>query len=485
VNNPIRRVAGFAGLLLIALLANLTYVQFFQADDLRNRPGNTRTVLAEYDRERGAITVAGRGVATSRPNTNEASNFEFERVYPYGELFAHATGFYSLVYGSTGLERAENEVLSGTDDRLLVDRLTQLVAGRSVKGGSVVTTLNSDAQRAAFDGLNGRNGAVIALDPTTGAILAMVSSPSFDPNPLASTNTATERSAYQELVNDENSPLLNRAIAQLYPPGSTFKLVTAAAALSTGDYTKSSVVPAPASIPLPLSDKRLPNYDNTACGPGNKTTLENAMRISCNTAFALLGLELGDDALREQAEAFGFNSGFDIPLKAATSVFPEDLDGAQTAMAAIGQFDVRSSVMQMAMVAAAIGNRGIVMEPYLVAQKRGPDLSVLEATTPTEFGQAVTPQVAAQLRDMMVTVVDNGTGRRAQISGVEVGGKTGTAQTGEDAKPHAWFVSFAPADDPKVAVAVILENGGGATEISGGRLAAPIARAVMEAVLNR
>jgi peptidoglycan glycosyltransferase len=483
MNNPLRRVAGFAALLLIALLVNLTYIQVFQADELRNKPGNARTILAEYDRERGAISVGSRAVASSRPSEN--TEVAFERVYSNGELYAHATGYYSLIYGTSGLERAENAILSGTDDRLLVDRLTQLLAGRTVKGGSITTTLNSRAQRAAFEGLNGRKGAVVAIDPTTGAILAMVSTPSFDPNPLASPNAATERSAYAELQSDPDSPLLNRAIAQVYPPGSTFKLVTAAAALSTGDYTKNSVVPAPASIPLPLSEDRLPNYDNRGCGPNNRTTIENAMRISCNTAFALLGLEVGEEALRAQAEAFGFNTSFEIPLVAATSVFPDDLDAPQTAISAIGQYDVRATVMQMAMVAGAIGNRGIVMEPYLVSQKRGPDLSVLEATTPEEFGQAVTPQVAAQLRDMMVEVVENGTGQRAQISGVQVAGKTGTAEQGEGEPPHAWFVSFAPADDPQVAVAVILEDGGGATEISGGRLAAPIAKAVMEAVLEQ
>jgi peptidoglycan glycosyltransferase len=483
VNAPLRRVAGFAAFLLIALLVNLTWIQVFQAGDLRNEPGNARTVLAEYDRERGAITVGSKAVASSKPSDDPA--FEFVRVYPQGELYAHTTGFYSLVYGSTGLERAENDILSGSDDRLVVDRLTQLLAGRTVKGGSITTTIDAKAQSAAFEGMAGRRGAVVAIDPTTGAILAHVSTPSFDPNPLASPNPATERSAYEKLQNDDDSPLLNRAIAQVYPPGSTFKLVTAAAALSTGDYTKNSVVPAPASIPLPLSEDRLPNYDDRACGPGNRTTIENAMRISCNTAFALLGLELGDDALRKQAEAFGFNSSFEIPLVAATSVFPEELDAPQTAISAIGQFDVRATVMQMAMVAAAIGNNGVVMEPYLVAQKRGPDLSVLEATTPEEFGRAVSPLVARQLKDMMVTVVERGTGQRAQIPGVEVAGKTGTAEQGEDDPPHAWFVSFAPANDPKVAVAVILEDGGGEAEISGGRLAAPIAREVMEAVLDR
>lgn len=483
MNNPLRRLAGFAAFLLVALMANLTYVQVFKADELRQKPGNARTVLAEYDRERGTITVGGKAIATSKAATG--GQFAYTRVYPEGPLYAHTTGYFSLIYGATGLERAENPILSGTDDRLLVDRLTQLLAGRAPKGGSVQTTLNPAAQKAALEQLKGRRGAVLAMDPTTGAILAMVSSPTFDPNPLASPQSSVERDAYNKLQNDPASPLLNRAIAQVYPPGSTFKLVTAAAALSSGKYTKDSLVPAPASIQLPLSTKKLPNYDNKACGPNNQTTIENALKISCNTAFAGLGLALGDQALRDQADKFGFNSSFSLPLSSATSVFPDNLDKAQTALAAIGQYDVRSTILQMAMVTSAIGNRGIVMNPYIVAQKRGPDLSVLEATTPSEFGRAVTPQVAAELRDMMVTVVASGTGQRAAISGVQVAGKTGTAQQGGGRPPHAWFVSFAPAKDPQVAVAVILEDGGGATEISGGRLAAPIARAVMEAVLKR
>ncbi len=482
MNNPLRRLSGFAAVLLIALLINLTYLQVFHANDLRQKPGNSRTVLAEYDRQRGTITVGSKAIAASKPSTGQ---FSYTRVYSAGELYAHTTGYYSLLYGASALERTENSTLSGTDDRLLVDRLSQLLAGHAPKGGSVQTTLLPAAQKAALSGLNGRRGAVIALDPATGAILAMVSSPTFDPNLLASPQAATEREAWGKLQNDPSSPLLNRSIAQVYPPGSTFKLVTAAAALSTGKYTKSSKIFGPAQLALPLSNKKLPNENKKACGPKNQTTLENAIRISCNTALANLGLTIGNDVVAAQAEKFGFNQSFNIPLASATSIYPRDIDRAQTALSSIGQFDVRSTVLQMAMVAAGIGNQGLVMQPYLIDQIRGPDLAVLEATTPSEFGQAVSPEVAAQLRDMMVTVVNSGTGRRAAIPGVQVAGKTGTAQQGNGKPPHAWFVSFAPAKNPTVAVAVIVEDGGGATEISGGRLAAPIARAVMQAVLNR
>lgn len=482
MNNPLRKLSGFAAVLLIALLINLTYVQVFNANALKQKPGNSRTVLSEYDRQRGPITVGNKSIATSKPTQGQ---FSYARTYPEGSLYAHTTGYYSLLYGASGLERVENSILSGTDDRLLVDRLSQLLAGRAPKGGSVQTTLLPDAQRTALRQLKGRRGAVLAIDPSTGAILAMVSSPTFDPNQLASPNVATEREAWSKLQNDEDSPLLNRSIAQVYPPGSTFKLVTAAAALSTGKYSKKSSLFGPASLKLPLSNNRLPNQNGKACGTNNKTTLENAIRISCNTALANLGLVIGNDIIADQAEKFGFNQSFDIPLSSATSVYPRDIDRPQTALSAIGQFDVRSTVLQMALVAAGIGNQGVVMKPYLVAQTRGPDLAVLDATTPTVFSQAVSANVAAQLRDMMVTVVNSGTGRRAAIPGVQVAGKTGTAQQGNGRPPHAWFVSFAPAKNPKVAVAVIVEDGDGSTEISGGRLAAPIARAVMEAVLNQ
>ena len=482
MNTPLRRVAGFAVVLLLALVANLSYVQVIGANSLRQKPGNSRTVLSEYDRARGPMSVGNRAVAASVPTNGQ---FSYVRTYANGPLYAHTTGYYSLLYGASGLERAENSVLAGTDDRLLVDRLTQLLAGRAPAGGSVQTTLLPAAQRAAADGLAGRRGAVVALDPATGAILAMVSSPSFDPNLLASPQTSVEREAWTNLTNDPASPLLNRSLAQVYPPGSTFKLVTAAAALSTGKYTKDSVIPGPATLKLPLSNNRLPNENGKACGPSNKTTLENALRISCNTAFASLGLAIGNDAIAQQAEKFGFNQSFSVPLNSATSNYPLDADRPQTALSAIGQFDVRSTVLQMALVAAGIGNGGVVMQPYLVARTRGPDLAILDEVTPKPFGRAVTTEVAGQLRDMMVTVVAKGTGRRAAIKGVTVAGKTGTAQQGNGRPPHAWFVSFAPATKPTVAVAVIVEDGGGATEISGGRLAAPIARAVMKAVLGR
>jgi peptidoglycan glycosyltransferase len=484
VIRSLRRLSAVIAFLIVALLANVTYLQFFAAADIRSKPGNSRTLLEEYSRERGPILLGSTAIAASISTDDQ---LKFLRQYARGPLYAPATGFYSIVYGATGIERTNNGVLAGSDDRFFVDRVQQLFAGRGVQGGAVRLTLDPAAQKAAYDGLAGRTGAVVAIDPRTGAILAMASSPSFDPNKLSSHDPASIRAAYDAYDADPSRPLLNRPLAMTLPPGSTFKLVTAAAALESGRYTPTTEVPGPASLQLPLTEKKLSNWSGAACGPGGKTTFENALAISCNTAFASIGLDLGDDALRDQAEKFGFGTSFEVPLRAAASRFPADPDLPQTAMSAIGQFDVSATALQMAMVGAGIGNNGQVMSPYLVSSVLSPELEVLETAEPQEFSQAMSPANAAALLGMMVTVVDQGTGSNAQIPGVAVGGKTGTAQTAPGQPPHAWFVAVAPAGSggaATVAVAVVLQNGGGAAEVSGNKLAAPIAKAVIEAVLR-
>ncbi len=480
----VRRLAAVLAVLLLLLLGNITYYQYFNAAELRARAGNSRVILEEYSRERGPILLGSTAIASSVPTDD---SLKYLRQYANGPLYAPATGFYSIVYGATAIERTENSVLSGSDDRFFVDRVQQLFAGRGVKGGAVRLTLDPRAQRAAYQGLAGRTGAVVAIDPRTGAILAMASSPSFDPNKLSSHNPAQIREAYAAYDADPKKPMLNRPLAMTLPPGSTFKLVTAAAALESGQYTADTVVPGPASLDLPNTTKDLNNWSGTACGPNGETTLENALAVSCNTAFASIGMELGDDALRAQAEKFGFGTSFEVPLRAAKSRFPADPDVPQTAMSAIGQFDVSATALQMAMVGAGIANNGQVMEPYLVSEILSPELETLETAEPQAFSQAMSPANAASLLAMMVNVVENGTGSNARIPGVAVGGKTGTAQTGTDQSAHAWFVGVADAvpGQAQVAVAVVLQNGGGAAEVSGNRLAAPIAKSVMEAVLRR
>jgi peptidoglycan glycosyltransferase len=466
--------------LMVALLVQLTRIQVFQRAELNAMPGNQRTLLTEYSRERGPILVDRAPIAESVATKGE---LKYLRKYPIGPMFASATGFYSIVYGATGLEKAENPVLSGEDPRLFVDRMQQLFAGREIQGGSVTTTLDGAAQQAAWDGLGSMVGSVVAIQPSTGRILAQVQSPSFDPNKLSSHNSKEVNAYYQSLEDDPDKPLLNRPIARTNPPGSTFKVVTAAAALESGRFEPDSVLPGPATYTPPGTSVAIPNYFNGPCGPDDKVTLADALAISCNTAFAWLGNELGDDALRDQAQKFGFDESFEIPLRAATSRFPADPDEPQTAMSAIGQFDVRATTLQMAMVAAAIGNTGITMRPGLVDQTAAPDLNALETFDPTEFATAMSPENAAQLAEMMVGVVNEGTGSNAKIPGVEVAGKTGTAQTSKERPNIAWFISFAPATDPQVAVAVAIEKSG-AAEVGGNLLAAPIARAVMQAVLS-
>jgi peptidoglycan glycosyltransferase len=438
--------------------------------------------LTEYSRERGPILLGSQTIAESTPTTD---SLKYLREYGDGSTYAAITGFYSLVYGATGIESEANDVLAGNDSRFFVDRLQQLFANREPKGGAIRLTIDPEAQLAAMKALNGRTGAVVAIDPTTGAILALASSPSFDPNLLSSHDAQEIQNTYEELNADSNQPMLNRPLAMTLPPGSTFKLVTAAAALESGKYFAESELPGPTEINLPGTDVQLGNWNGKSCGTDDVTTLRAALEISCNTAFAWLGMELGADAIGEQAQKFGFESEFEVPMTAAVSRFPTDLNKPQTAMSAIGQFDVRATALQMALVAAGIANDGVVMKPYLVSQILGPDLTVLQNTNPSAFGRAMSVENSKILRDMMVGVVTKGTASNARISGINVGGKTGTAENAPGEPAHAWFVGLAPSDQSKVAVAVVLQNGGGASEVSGNALAAPIAAAVMRAVLKQ
>jgi peptidoglycan glycosyltransferase len=484
MNTPLRRLSVAVMLMFGLLLLNANYLQVVKASSLHENSHNPRVIAEEYSRQRGPIVVGGKQVARS---VETDDRLKYLRTYTEPKLYAPATGFYSLVYGATGIEQQANSVLAGTDSSLFVRRIIDLLTQTPPKGGSVALTLDPAAQKAAYAGLRklGARGAVVALDPTTGAILAMVSTPSYDPNLVSGHDTAEVRRNYNRLASQKSRPMLNRTLRETYPPGSTFKLVTAAAALESGRYTPDTKVDNSAVLDLPQTTATLPNENGGPCTSG-EATLTIALENSCNVAFGRIGLDLGDAALREQAVKFGFESAYEVPMRSVASHFPADLNAPQTAQAAIGQYDVRATPLQMAIVAAAIANRGVVMAPYLVQQVRGPKLEVLDTTKPHSLGEAVSPQTASQLTQMMVQVVEQGTGTNGQIPGVPVAGKTGTAQQGGGRTPHAWFVSFAPADaEPKVAVAVIVEDGADQPEISGNGLAAPIAQAVMRAVLNK
>ncbi|MCU1431602.1 MAG: cell division protein FtsI [Actinotalea sp.] len=482
MNTPLRRLATVVVVMFLGLMGGATWVQFFQSPQLNTDGRNVRTLYREYGNARGPIVVGGTAIAASVPVDDP---FGYQRTYAAGELYAPVTGFYSIVFGRRGLEEWMNTELNGSADSLFYSRLEDLVTGRQPQGASIELTIDPAAQQAAWDALGDQRGAVVALDPTTGAILAMVSKPSYDPNVLASHDNAAVTAAWDALQAADGAPMTNRAIAgNTYPPGSTFKLVTAAAALENG-LTPASELVAPDELDLPQTSTVLRNFGGSSCSATGLVSLHDALRTSCNTAFGQLGLDLGDDVLREQAEAFGFDEPLNVPMKVTESHFPADPDAPQTALSAIGQYEVAVTPLQMAMVAAAIANDGVQMQPYLVQSVRSQDLTVVSETEPTELRRPVSAATAAALTEMMVAVVADGTGEAAQISGVTVAGKTGTAQTTSEAAPHAWFTAFAPAEDPRIAIAVVVENGGSlGSEATGGQVAAPIARAVMEAALR-
>jgi peptidoglycan glycosyltransferase len=484
MNTPLRRLAVVVVTMFVALIGSATWVQFVQAPTLNNDNRNVRTLYREYDTDRGPIVVGGDAVASSTPVDD---SFGYLRAYANGPMYAPVTGYYSVIYGRSGIERTMNTELNGSADSLFYTRIKDLITGRQPQGAAVQLTIDPAVQKAAWDALGNQRGAVVAIDPSTGAILALVSKPSYDPNVLASHDTAAVRAAWAQLNADPSEPMANRAIAgDTYPPGSTFKLVTAAAALESGMSPDTSIA-APDSLPLPNTTAVLTNYGGERCSATEAMTLLDALRVSCNTAFGKLGMNLGADALRRQAEAFGFDTPLSIPLTVTPSRFPAagEIDAPQTAMSAIGQYDVRVTPLQVAMVTATIANGGERMAPYLVSSVRNQDLSVVSTTQPHSLGRAISPTTAAELTTMMTAVVAHGTGTAAQIPGVVVAGKTGTAQTTPGAAPHAWFTAFAPATNPKVAVAVVVEHGGDlGNEATGGRVAAPIAKAVIEAVLR-
>ncbi|EON25815.1 MULTISPECIES: peptidoglycan D,D-transpeptidase FtsI family protein [Nocardioides] len=485
MNKPIRTISMFCLLLFAALLLNSTYLMYVRADDLAEDPRNRRVITAAFARERGAILVGKETVARS---VEVDDKYKFQRTYAQPFKYAPITGYFSY-YSQTGIERSQNDVLSGDDSRLFVTRLVDMLSNTEPQGGNVELTINAAAQDAAWDGLQAlpgdAKGAVVALEPSTGKVLAMVSSPTFDPNLLASHDLSDVEDASDQLQDDPANPLINRAIGTTLPPGSTFKLITAAAAIESGNYDQDSLVPGGAKFQLPQSTTKVGNWQGGSCG-GNKITLTQALAVSCNVSFLTLANELGTEAMTEQAEAFGFNSTSleDLPGQ-ASSLYPADMDAPQTALSGIGQSSVTATPLQMAMVAAGIANGGEVKRPYLVDEVRAPNASLLDKTEESTYSRAISSTTADQLTDMMVATVDDGTAGIAAIPGVRVAGKTGTAQSTDSRPPYAWFVSFAPADDPQVAVAVMVEASDTAREeIAGGSLGGPIAKAIMQAVMG-
>ncbi|WP_299529738.1 penicillin-binding protein 2 [uncultured Streptomyces sp.] len=482
MNKPLRRIAIFCGILILALLVRTNYLQYVRADELNTRDENRRVRIERYAHERGAIVVDGKAVTGSVET--ESSDFKYKRSWKDGPMWAPVTGYSSQAFGSTQLESIEDGILTGNDDQLFFDRTLSMFTGEKKQGGNVVTTLNGAAQKAAFEGLGKKKGAAVALDPQTGAILALASTPSYDPSTFAG-NSEKDSAAWEKLLKDEDKPMLNRALRETYPPGSTFKVVTAAAALENGLYDSiDESTNSPLPWTLPQSTTPLSNEGNIPC---KNASLRNALKYSCNTVFGKMSDDVGNEKMIEQADKFGFNKQVFTPTRAEASVYPED-NRPQNALAGIGQASNRTTPLQMAMVASAIANDGKLMQPYMVAARQAPSLDNVYTAEPKELSQALSAENAQKIQQMMETVVDSGTGTRAKIDGVTVGGKTGTAQHGlnNSEKPYAWFISYAKtAEGSPVAVAVVVEDGqANRDDISGGGLAAPIAKSVMEAVLD-
>ncbi|MEU7988436.1 penicillin-binding protein 2 [Streptosporangium canum] len=485
MNSTLKRVALACLLMFGLLMLNVNYLQGVRADDLRADSRNVRNFFDRYEVERGRITAGDKVLAES---VDTGSNdFRFERRYPEGKVYAPITGFFAPE-SESNIELAENSLLNGTSADLLIRRSIDLFTAKQTKGANVDLTINPKAQEAAYKalGASGKKGALVAIEPKTGAILAMVSIPTYDPNLLSKANKDEVNKASKKLETDKDQPLLNRAIRRTYPPGSTFKVVTMAAYLESDDTLgPQSQVDAPQLLDLPNTTADLPNSGGAACGSG-RVTLSFALERSCNTPFGKIAMDLGYDAINDQARKFGIGGDpLAVPMPVAASDFGPEEDKAALAQASIGQRSNQMTPLQMAMIAAGIANNGVVMKPYLVNKIADSEGGEIESADPEEFTTAISEDTARKLQEMMINVVNNGTANAAQIPGVTVAGKTGTAETAEGRDPHAWFISFAPAEDPKVALALMVESGSAGDDASGGHTAAPIAKSVMEAVLGR
>jgi peptidoglycan glycosyltransferase len=484
VNGQVRRVGIVVVGCFMALFLQLNYLQVFRADSLANDARNVRAVQRAFSQPRGEILTAD-GVIAARSEPVD-DRYERLRTYPTGPLFAHVSGFFSFNFGASGVEDAYNTDLSGRSTDQQFRNLGDWLIGKEPTGDAVLALRNA-AQEAARDALGDRRGSVVVLDPSTGEVVALWSSPAYDPGPLASHDTAAAQRAFQAYADDPTNPMLARAYRERYPPGSTFKVVTAATAIDTGTATPDTGYPALRSLDLPQSDKQLRNFGGSSCGG----TMAESFRRSCNTTFGQMGLDLGEK-LVDGMRAFGIGEDvpFDLPESRSGGPAPGTFDKNKPsfANAAIGQGDVAVTPLQMATVAGAIANGGVLMAPHVVREIRDEDGQVIRRIGPDEWKRAVSPTTAAAVTSMMVAVVRAGTGTAAAVPGHTVAGKTGTAEApakpGESSAPHAWFIGFAPAEAPRFAIAVIVERGGDlGDEATGGRVAAPVAGQVLAKLL--
>ncbi len=484
MNQAIRN-SWVAAIAMFALIFGaLSYVQVIGADDLKANAWNKRAILQDYCNDRGAIIVGGTPIAES---VEGSETCRFQRTYSQPELYAGITGYFSQNYGATGLEVAMNDQLAGSSDQQFLDRIGQLFLGNQPKGASVELTIDPRIQQLAYDLIpDGQRGSIVVTNPKTGAILAMVSKPSYDPNLIATQDPTAESTNINELVKVPGINL-NQSVSgptgELLAPGSVFKLVDTAAALGSGKYNKDSQLPNPAEMPFTGIGYKLPNYAGGNCYTRDTASFAFALQQSCNTPFASIALDLGRDAIAEQAKKFGFgeNLGEQLKLEYALQGFPDDLDEPGLAQSAIGQKDVRATPLQIALMTAAIANDGVQMSPSLVKTLRSPDLRILEEPQPTPLRTSTTPEIANQITEWMTSAVSEGIARGAAVPGVQVAGKTGTAELGNGLN-NSWFTGFAPANNPQVGVTIVME---GVDITTGAQLTSPNAKKIFEAVLNK
>ena len=502
MNRAIRRLSIVSLIMFLALLVNVNYLQVFRVSSLAAESHNPREYSQQFKNWRGEIIASGGGANKVIARSKLLKNGDYQRVYAAGKTYAPVTGYYTIDattsrYGLTGIEKAEDKFLSGTAPSLAVYNLKGLFTGKPKQGASVYLTISPKAQAAAYQALAamGRPAAAVAIDPRTGAILAMASYPTFNPNPLATLDPVKFNKIDKRIVADKRDLLLNRAINDTFPPGSTFKVVTSSAAYHTGKVQNpGTTIPGPQTYILPGSHTALHNDSGLPCGNGQSTILL-AFTMSCNTSFAKLGDKVGGSALHSMANAYGFNNpNLTIPLPVTPSLYPGPsmtspalTDPAQIALSAIGQFNDTETPLQEAMVAATVANGGTTMRPYLVAQIKAPDQSTVQTTTPAALGRPITPTQAGYLTTMMYGVTHNPAGTAYQTAGppatgIPIAGKTGTAQNGANNSglDDAVFTCFAPSSHPTIAVGVIVKGGG-----FGADAAAPIALKIIQAYLGR
>jgi penicillin-binding protein A len=491
MNRALRRISLVVLAMFLLLLLSVNYVQAFEPSSLAVQRGNARVFSQQYQYQRGSILTSNN--KTIAESVQVKGIYAYQRSYPDPFVYAPVSGYDSL-YSATGIEKTEDRFLSGSDPQLTVHNLIDLVTGKPRRGATVQLTINSAAQTAAYEALKatGRISGAVALDPKTGAVLALASYPTFNPNKYATFDSAQLKRADNRYLHDPRQPLLNRAINQSFPPGSTFKVVTSSTAFSTGKYNPQTRVYAPTILKLPGTKNVLINFDNSACDDGSNQTgngkvpIIYAFTVSCNTVFGNLGMQLGDNAIRQQAVKFGMNdANLRIPLPVSASSYPPipGNDLALTASSAIGQYNDQVTPLQEAMFSAAIANNGTLMTPYMVQKVTAPDLTPLQTAQPTPLGQTVSPSVAANVSEMMANVVKQPYGtahNTAFLPNIAIAAKTGTAQTGVNntGLDDAVFTCFAPVSNPQIAVGVIVKGGGLGADAS-----APIAVKIIQAYL--